>query len=242
MLETAQLSLERTFIRAPSDGKVLALVARPGSKVMGLAPASMPEASTVITMYDPASLQVRADVRLDDVPRVLAGQKVRIETPAVKGALAGEVIAATSFTDIQKNTLQVKVRIDDPPPVLKPDMLVQCTFLAPATVTPAPRDNGAFTLLVPPECIEMHEEIPKVWLADREYGVARLKSVVLGGSSSEGLQEIRSGLSVGDRLIATGKETLSDGERIRVTGENATTSQPKSATHGEHSQMKMKRL
>jgi HlyD family secretion protein len=242
MLETAQLSLERTVIRAPSDGKVLALVARPGSKVMGLAPASMPDAATVITMYNPASLQVRADVRLDDVPRVLSGQKVRIETAAVKGALPGEVIATTSFTDIQKNTLQVKVRIDDPPAVLKPEMLVQCTFLAPASVTPAQNDSQSFTLLIPPECIEMHEDTPKVWLADREKHIARLKTVVLGGSSAEGLREVKSGLAVGDRLIASGKESLEDGERIRVTRENEVTSRSGPTAAGEHSPMKMKRL
>src|SRR5262249_55934903 len=81
----AQLRLERTVITAPIDGQVWALVARPGLRLMGQAPIGQPEASTVITMFDPALLQVRADVRLEDVPRVQRGQPVKIETPAVPG-------------------------------------------------------------------------------------------------------------------------------------------------------------
>jgi HlyD family secretion protein len=91
---------------------------------MGINRAAAYDASTVTTMYDPKSLQVRADVRLDDVPQVTVGQRVRIETPASSEPLIGHVLVATALTDIQKNTLQVKLAIDDPPAVLKPDMLV----------------------------------------------------------------------------------------------------------------------
>ncbi|QDU26649.1 hypothetical protein ETAA8_17300 [Anatilimnocola aggregata] len=99
MVDVAKLNLSRMTIKAPTAGKVLALVARPGSKVMGRTAATAPEASTVITMYAPARLQIRADVRLEEVPRVFVGQQARIEPPAVKVALKGEVIAATSITD-----------------------------------------------------------------------------------------------------------------------------------------------
>jgi HlyD family secretion protein len=242
-LEVANLSFSRTTIQAPCDGKVLALVARPGSKVMGLTPAAMPEASTVITMYDPSRLQIRADVRLDDVPRVFPGQKVRIETPAVKGALAGEVIATTSFTDIQKNTLQVKVGIDDPPPVLKPDMLVQCTFLSPASEKPhGDAGQEMFALLVASDQVEMRGDTPSVWVADRQQGIARLRSVVLGGTSADGLREVKSGLAIGDRLIVGGKESLQDGQRIRITREVATSAPSTTAGTGEPTTTPMKRL
>src|SRR5439155_3123646 len=99
---------------------------------MGLSPVGHPEASTVATLYDPTRLQVRADVRLEDVPRLRPGQAVRIESPAAPaGPLDGEVLFATSQADVQKNTLQVKVLVKAPPPTLRPDMLVRATFLAP---------------------------------------------------------------------------------------------------------------
>jgi hypothetical protein len=67
--DTARLRLERLTVRAPADGRVLGLVARPGTKLMGQDPRAPADASTVVTLFDPRSLQVRVDVRLEDVPR-----------------------------------------------------------------------------------------------------------------------------------------------------------------------------
>jgi RND family efflux transporter MFP subunit len=240
-LDKAKLSLTRMTVYAPVDGKVLALVARPGSKVMGLAPASQPDASTIVTMYDPARLQVRADVRLEEVPRVFPGQQVWIETPAVSGVLHGEVIAATSTTDIQKNTLQVKVAVTDPPPVLKPDMLVQVTFLSPPSSKPKSEgEDSPLTLVIPPDLVQQIGDESNVWIVDRRQSVARLRAITLGGTTAEGLREVKSGLAVGDRLIASGSDTLRTGDRIRVVGEVSEQSGPQRAS--DHSQMKMKRL
>lgn len=219
--DAARLKLERTEVRARSAGHVMALIAKPGSRLMGINQAAAYDASTVVTMYDPKSLQVRADVRLDDVPQVISGQAVRIETPASPTPLTGRVLFATALTDIQKNTLQVKLTIDDPPAVLKPDMLVQVTFLAP------PRANvegstPPLRLLVPREVIQGAGSDATVWLADQTSGTAKLRRVTVGSGTADGQVEIVTGLSVGDRLIAGGRESLVDGERIRITGNDPT--------------------
>ena len=220
--EVAKLRLERSVIRAPMAGKILALVARPGAKLMGLAPAAMADASTVVTMYDPASLQVRADVRLEDLPQVLVGQSVQIETSAVNGPLAGKVITATSLADIQKNTLQIKVAIDDPPPVIKPDMLVQVTFLAPPRPAGASGNaEPALRIAAPLELIEGTGDEAHAWVADLTEGVARRRKVTLGRPFSRDLVEVTRGLAIGDRLIVGGRESLTDGERIRITREDS---------------------
>jgi len=220
--DAARLKVERTEVKARTAGHVMALVAKPGSRLMGINQAAAHDASTVVTMYDPKSLQIRADVRLDDVPQVITGQAVRIETPASPTPLTGHVLLATALTDIQKNTLQVKLTIDDPPPVLKPDMLVQVTFLAP----PRPNAEGSsppLRLLAPREVILPGSgSDATVWLADQSSGTAKLRRVTVGASTADGLQEIVTGLSVGDRLIAGGREALVDGERIRITGTDPT--------------------
>ncbi|MHB8973128.1 MAG: efflux RND transporter periplasmic adaptor subunit [Pirellulaceae bacterium] len=130
-VQAARLRLERMTLRAPLSGRVLALNAQPGRRVTGLTPASEQDSSTVLTLYDPCALQVRADVRLEDVPQVQPGQPVQISCAVLSQPLSGQVLTAISIADIQKNTLQVKVAIDAPPPVMKPDMLVQVIFLAP---------------------------------------------------------------------------------------------------------------
>jgi RND family efflux transporter MFP subunit len=234
-IETAKLSLSRMTVRAPAAGKVLSVVARPGGKVMGLSPASGHDAATIITMYDPDQLQVRADVRLEEVPRVVPGQPVRIETPAVKGALSGRVIAATSLADIQKNTLQVKVAIDDPPAVLKPDMLVQVSFLSLASTTKTADAGSAVALTIPSHLIRNDGDSPSVWLADQVRGVARLRMIDLGSVNASGWREVKRGLSAGDRVIASGAEGLTDGERIRIVGEAPEESRAAPTAKHDHS-------
>jgi RND family efflux transporter MFP subunit len=218
----ARLRLERMTVRAPANGRVLALVARPGTRLMGLAQGTFQESSTVVTLYDPASLQVRADVRFENVPQVRPGQPARIETPAAPGgALEGEVLFATAISDIQKNTLQVKVAIKSPPPTLKPDMLVQVTFLAPPEAANAAGQAAVPRFLLPRTLVETAEGNDYVWIADQASGVARRRVVKLGPVAGD-LVTVVEGLNASDKAIVSGRDGLRDGERIRVTGEDAT--------------------
>jgi RND family efflux transporter MFP subunit len=221
-VEVARLRLQRMTVRAPQAGRVLALAARPGMRVMGLAPGSLHDSSTVVTMYDPQSLQVRADVPLDQVGRVQPGQAVRIESEAVPGAvLDGEVLFKTAQADVQKNTLQVKVAITSPPPDLKTDVLVRLTFLAPPGPQAREQDGEQLRLLVPRQLIESGEGGARVWVADQVNNVARSRPVKLGSVSRDELVEVSEGLADTDRLICGGREGLKDGDRIVVTGEDA---------------------
>lgn len=219
-VETADLRLERMTVRAPAAGRVLSLVARPGSKLMGQDPNAMHEASTVVTLYDPSSLQVRADVRLEDVPHCAPGQGARIASDALAQPLEGEVLFATSSANIQKNTLEIKVAIPDAPAVLKPEMLVQVTFLAPEPTGESP-PTERYRLFAPRALVESAGEASQVWVADLSAGVARQKTVRLGPASDDRLVEIVEGLQAADRLIATGRDGLEDGTRIEVVGEDA---------------------
>lgn len=221
-VDTARLRLERMTVRSPAAGRVLALMARPGSRMVGMDHGSQQEASTVVSLYDPKALQVRADVRLEDVPRVQPGQPVRIETPAVSAPLEGEVLFLTSQADIQKNTLQVKVAVRHPPPTLKPDMLVQVTFLAPANSGVAAATTQEFRLLIPRQLVNGGDKGTHVWIADQVAGVARQRMIKLGPVSANDLVEVVEGLNAADKLIAGGREGLSDGQRVQVLGEDAT--------------------
>ena len=110
-------------ITSPINGRVLSLQATAGMRVVGLDPHSPKGAAAIVTLYDPKMLQVRVDVRLEDVPQVQIGQRASIETASVPDGLDGKVIWVTSKADIQKNTLQVKVAVIDPSDVIRPEML-----------------------------------------------------------------------------------------------------------------------
>jgi multidrug efflux pump subunit AcrA (membrane-fusion protein) len=242
-VEAAELRLERMTVRATIDGRVLSLVAQPGTPLQAgmravetaTDPGGTHYASTVVTLYDPKRLQVRADVRLENVPQVQPGQNVRIETAAVQKPLDGEVLFATALTNIGKNTLQVKVSIADPPPTLKPGMLSDLTFLAPPSVEKTAGETRQLRLFIPKALVLSSADGAAVWIADQAASVARRRNVTLGRAASGDLVEITAGLTAADKLIAGGREDLTDGQRINVTGEDATITTPAPSPDEPHS-------
>ncbi len=127
MVDKAKLALDRTVIRARATGR--AGTGRPAREARhGARQGKRGRFQHGATLFHPERLQVRADVRLEDVPKCSLAS-VRIETPSAGKPLDGEVVSITS-TDIAKNTLQVKVSIESPPATVKPEMLVQVTFCA----------------------------------------------------------------------------------------------------------------
>lgn len=218
-VEKAQLNLDRTIVRSPVAGRVLTLVASPGSRVMGLESAAGQSSSTVISMYDPAKLQVRADVRLEDVPLVQPGQPVEIETASSQSPIKGRVLLPTSTANIQKNTLEVKVAVEDPPFTIRPEMLVTATFLAPPTPE-SQQDEIQETerLLIPRDLVIASEAGESVWIVTA-VGTAELKPITLGKAGTEDLVEVAAGLDPTSKIIATGQQGLKSGAAVTVIGE-----------------------
>lgn len=220
-LRQTELALDRNVIRAPISGRVLRLIAAPGTRVMGLSSADNEFSGTVIEMYDPNRLQVRADVRLEDVPLVTQGQLVEIKTASSKGVIQGRVLQITSTANIQKNTLEVKVELLNPPASVTPEMLVTASFLAPTINEPAQLKKETERLLVPNQLIQNSDAGTFVWTVDADNR-ARRRSIDVGNQTAGGLTEINSGLNATDKLIVGGLEQLQPGRSVVVTGDDQT--------------------
>lgn len=223
-VDAAELLLERMTVRSPIAGRVLSVAARPGQRLSGINPHSEQGSNAVASLYDPAMLQVRVDVRLEDVPQVQLGQPAQIETAALAHPIAGQVTSVTTQADIQKNTLQVKVAVLDPPEVIKPEMLAKVTFLAPPQLK---SDNAEVAsplrLFVPQSLVLSADGGSAVWIADLTAGTAKRQPIEVGRGLAEGsLVEVVSGLTPTDKLIVGGRESLTEGGRVRVTGEDQT--------------------
>jgi multidrug efflux pump subunit AcrA (membrane-fusion protein) len=230
-VDAARLNLERMTIRAPIAGRILALDCRPGKRLAGLDPISESDASAVVSLYDPKSLQVRVDVRLEDIPQVQIGQPAEITTAALPHPLAGEVLWMTTKADIQKNTLQVKVAIKDPPAVITPEMLAQVIFVAPPQpVKSADGEQKPLRLLVPRQLISGGDGGSTLWIADIEHGIARQQTIQLGRAGTRELVEVTKGLDPTTKLIVGGREKLVAGARIRVAGEDEASGLAKART------------
>ena len=218
----AKLRLERMTVVAPTDGRVFRLIAHPGARIGGgITQMTGHDGSTVVTMYQPEMLQVRVDVRFEDIPKVSLRQLVRIDNPALPSPLTGEVLFISSEADIQKNTLQVKVAIPNSPPVFRPEMLVDVTFLAPRQSGTPSEQPQQVKLYVLRQLVHQVDGVSFVWLADQLDGVARRTVIQTEAAGSGGFVEVTDGLTVSSRIISSETDGLRDGDRIRVTGEHA---------------------
>lgn len=217
----AKLRLDRMTINAPVDGRILDLIVAPGAQLMeGYSGSGQRDGNTVVTMYQPEQLQVRVDVRFEDLPRVGRDQPVEIRSPALKEPLNGRVLFLTGSANIQKNTLEVKVSIESPPEFIKPEMLVDVTFLASEQAEGEDKPTGEYRLFIPRALVDMSGDSQSVWIADTTELVARKRTVQLGAAQTPTLVEVVSGLDASSRLISTGREGLQDGARIEIRGED----------------------
>ncbi len=221
-LAEARLRLDRMTVRAPVDGRVYQLVAYPGTTLVGgMGPVPNADGSTVVTLYQPDMLQVRVDVRFSDIPKVSLGQPVLINNPALAEPISGKVLFISSEANIQKNTLEVKVALDSPASVLKPEMLVDVTHLAPKETGGSTTASRETRLYVPQPLVNQDPAGSYVWVADQSDGVALKTPVTAGSTGAGGMVEITDGLTIASRVISRGYEELADGDRIRILNEGS---------------------
>ncbi len=158
-LEVAEREAGWLVVTSPVDGVVLRRNAAPGSPVgpsrMGRGAeggAPDPGEGTLVSLYDPLHVQARIDVPVGSVGGLGAGRRVELTVEALAGkTFHGVVTRLVSQADLLKNTLQVKVRIEDPDPLLKPEMLMRARFLA--VETASRRASASVRILVPKRAV-----------------------------------------------------------------------------------------
>ena len=222
----AALELERMVIRSPIDGYVQRRLKAPGDKVMRM----MDEihSTHLVHLYEPGKIQVRVDVPLADAAHVFVGQRCEVIVEILPDEVfAGEVLRVTHEADLQKNTLQVKVRVDEPSPLLRPEMLTRVKFLAsgargaPSGAARAPESS----VLVPIDALHGNGDGAWVWtVAERrgDRGHARVASVrVL--AEADGWARVSGPLQAGALLVVGGGDSIRENETVtfRATGDRS---------------------
>lgn len=207
-LEKAELAYNRTRIHAPADGRILSLMAAPGAKKMvGM---DKEDSSTVAILYDPAHLQVRVDVPLADAAGLSLGQPALIRCNLLPDEVfQGTVTRIEGAADLQRNTLQAKVRIADPSDKLRPEMLCRVEFLEAPKIASGVAGAQGVAVYVPAAALRDG----MVWICDPDSLRAGRRAVV-SSEETEGLIRIDSGIRPGEWVIAD-PSGLREGQRLK---------------------------
>ena len=211
--EISSLNLERCIIRAPIDGIVQELFAYPGRKQM--LGSDNPHSTTVATLYQSDALQARVDIALEDSAGLFIGQDAIITCNALpQKQFKGTVTRILGVADISRNTLQAKVKILDPIPLLRPDMLVKVQFLgtqktAQVQTTAAP---GHLAHYLPSDFVR--DRKPQLWIINQDMQLETI--AVTYGADQDGMTEISSGLRAGMYVVVHETQNLEPGMQVRI--------------------------
>lgn len=204
-VDQAKLALERTRILSPVDGRVLRLIAAPGQKKMlGM---DDPDSSTVTILYQPDRLQVRVDIPLADAAGLSVGQTAKIRCSLLPDRVfAGEVTRITGEADLQRNTLQAKVRILDPVDQLRPEMLCRVEFFG--------KGQGAAATSLATWAPETALTDGAAWVFDPDTNRVAKRAVQGSSETRDGFVRILAGLRPGERVVLS-PQGLRDGQRVQ---------------------------
>ena len=223
-VDVAQRNVNHLTVHAPMTGTVLRLNCAPGGLVgpqgefMGMGEANATGGlnrltGAIVTLYDPAKIQARVDVPLAEVAGIEVGTRATIEVDAAKGrSFEGTVTRLVHEADLSKNTLQVKVKIDAPEGLLRPEMLCRARFdvgsARPASAdAPAPSGNNG-TWLVPSEAVRNGA----VFVFDPTRG-GRARRVAVTPLGQDGADtRVQGALGRSSQIVL---DAVSDGERVQ---------------------------
>ncbi|RPJ35177.1 MAG: HlyD family efflux transporter periplasmic adaptor subunit [Verrucomicrobiaceae bacterium] len=208
-VDQAKLALERTRIVSTIDGRVLRLIAMPGQKKM-LAMDDL-ESSTVAILYQPDKLQVRVDVPLADAAGLSVGQPAKIRCSLLPDRVfTGEVTRITGEADVQRNTLQAKVRIVDPIDSLRPEMLCRVEFFG--NTSAVGTSSGSLAVWMPENALTDGA----AWVCDPESQRVTRREVQASTETRDGFIRITSGLRPGE-LVVLSPQGLRERQRVNPT-------------------------
>ena len=195
-LGAADAKLEQTVIRAPIDGTLIARnveagdVVQAGKELMVLAPAGETQIIVQIDEKNLAQLQL--------------GQKALASADAYpRERFAAELFYINPGIDALRGSVEVKLRVPQPPPYLRQDMTVSVDIVV---------ARHADAVVIPSDAVrDAAGEHP--WVLTVEGGRAVRRPVKLG-LKGEGRIEIVEGLSPGQRVVAG--TAVSPGDRVRA--------------------------
>ncbi|WP_275546060.1 efflux RND transporter periplasmic adaptor subunit [Pseudomonas sp. Marseille-Q0931] len=178
----------RYSLRAPFAGMVVEKHLVPGEVVS--------EASNAFTVADMSRVWVTFSVSPRDLGQVRAGQSARISAPELGREVSATVAYVSPLLGEQTRTASARISLENPDGIWRPGLFVSVALAT---------ESHEAKATVPADAIQEVEEVTSVFVRTDEG--FEVRPVTLG-TRSEGFVEILDGLSVGERVAASGSFIL----------------------------------
>ena len=200
-------------MRAPFDGVAISKDAQPGEMISPVSAGGGFTRTGICTIVDMSSLEIEVDVSESYINRVRPNQPVEAVLDAYPDwRIPAHVITTVPTADRQKATVRGAHRLREARPADPARHGRQ--GVVPSTSEAEPPDGaGGRGLMVPKR--RAHDDGRVVVFVVATNGSSAAPSV----GATEGDQvEVVSGVNAGERSSSTGRRTLADGARVKVTG------------------------
>jgi len=180
ILAQAETTLNYAALTAPINGLVVDRFAEPGDTAQA--------GAKLLSLYNPLSLRVEAQVREGLALTLTQGQNIEIELPSVNKTIIGEIEEIVPAANTGSRSFLIKVRINYHENLL-PGMYAR--ILIPA--------GEQIKLSIPVDKIAQVGQLSFVWL--NINGELQRRFVRLGKTQANGMVTVISGLAAGDEVI-----------------------------------------
>ena len=211
-VDSAQVQLDNTIVRAPFSGVITVKAAQPGEMISPISAGGGSIRTGIGTVVDMDSLEIQVDVNEAYINRVQPGQPVEAVLNAYpEWKIPARVIAIVPTADRSKATVKVRIALDERDARIVPDMGVRVAFLEERAAASAP--PVAPGVLVPAAAIRKDGGTDVVYVVKDEK--AQRRAVTLGGTVGDSRQ-VRGGVSAGERVIVEAPAELKDGAAVAL--------------------------
>lgn len=176
------------WVLANRSGTVVQLEATPGAQV------GPDRGAPVATVADLAEVLAVADVPQREAVELQKGMPAQIFPFGAAGdSVTGNVEVVSEVVDPERQTVPVRVRVDNAAHKLRPNAYVDLSFSA---------QGGRSTVLLPAAAVVLDGASAVVFVETKQGTFVRREVVV--GRRSRGEVEVLSGVSPGERVVTTG--------------------------------------
>ena len=208
-LKGAEVTLDYANLRAPFDAVVLTKNADIGDIVTPLGAAANAKAA-VVDVADMNSLKVEVDVSESNIEKVFKDQPCEIHLDALPSErFPGKVHMIVPTADRTKASVMVKVAFNALSPKVLPEMSAKVAFLL-REITEAEMQP----IMAVPTSVLVHRNNQTVVF--RISGDRAVGTQVVPGRQMNGMSEILSGLSIGDKVVTSPTENIIEGTRVKL--------------------------
>jgi len=183
---------------APASGMLASLTATEG----GYISANYPVA--VISNAEQMKITVYVSEAL--VPKIAIGDAARVNIAAADAEFTGVVRSVEQTANVQTKLYAVVLSVPSNVTGLISGMFADVTFFT---------ESSAGAIAVPSEAIQTSNGVQYVFVVEND--TAKYVAITTG-LSGDGVTEVLTGLSAGQKLVTRGQQYLSDGDAVRIVG------------------------